>query len=208
MFSFLLFLIIGYLLGSIPFGYLLAKSKGVDIKQVGSGNIGATNVLRALGLKWAILDGILDISKGIVPVLLAINYLTLDWQIVLVAAAPILGHIFPVWLKFKGGKGVSTVFATLMVLLDWKIFLGWFLIWFLVFIIFRIISFTNLLMVSFLPLAFWFDSLSLIYFTFGVFLFGLVWWAHRENLQRIALGKELRVSLKGRSRTYKSDNLL
>jgi len=201
----LIFLIIfGYLLGSIPWGYLISKAKRIDIRKVGSGNIGGTNVLRILGLKWAALVSILDVIKGVIPAYLAINPTPifgggvnfLNWQIALVAISPILGHIFPVWLKFKGGKGVATTLGVLFILLGWKFFLILLLIWLSVLAISQIMSFTNLLMASFFPLILWLASFSLAYFILGIILFGLIWWAHRENLQRIKEGREPKFKLK------------
>lgn len=193
----LIFLIIfGYLLGSIPWGYLISKAKIIDIRKIGSGSIGGTNVLRILGLKWAALVSILDVVKGVIPAYLAINFLVLDWQIALVAISPILGHIFPVWLKFKGGKGVATTLGVLFILLGWKFFLIWLLIWLLVLAVSQIMSFTNLLMVSFFPLILWLSSFSLVYYIFGIILAILIWWTHRENLQRIKEGREPKFKLK------------
>ena len=113
MIDYFLLIIFGYLLGSIPFGYLISKTKGIDIRKVGSGAIGGTNVTRALGLKYGLLVAILDLLKGAIPVYLAIKFLVSDWQIVTVAISPVLGHIFPVWLGFKGGKGVATTLRIL-----------------------------------------------------------------------------------------------
>ena len=189
-------IIIGYLLGSIPFGYLICKAKGIDIRKVGSGNIGVTNVIRALGLKWGALVGALDILKGVIPVCLAINLLSFDWQIASVAITPVLGHIFPVWLKFKGGKGVATTLGVLFVLLGWKIFLILITVWLLVLFVFQIMSFTNLLMASLFPMVFWLSFESLAYYIFSIFLVILIWWAHRENLQRIKEGKEPKFKFK------------
>jgi len=195
---FVVLIIFGYLLGSIPFGYLISKAKGIDIRKVGSGNIGGTNVSRALGLKWGLLVGALDVLKGIIPVYLAINFLFLDWQVASVAAFPILGHIFPVWLKFKGGKGVATTLGVLFILLGWENFLILLSVWALVLFVFQIMSFTNLLMTSLFPLAFWLSFESLAYYIFSIFLVALIWWAHRENLQRIREGKEPKFELKKR----------
>ena len=110
-----------YLLGSIPFGLLIAKAHGKDLRSIGSGNIGATNVARALGRKWAYVCFVLDLLKGLVPTLAASILVTrssiLDenqivlWLWLAVGCAAILGHIFPVYLKFKGGKGVATSFG-------------------------------------------------------------------------------------------------
>jgi glycerol-3-phosphate acyltransferase PlsY len=185
MFKLFLLLLFGYLLGSIPSGYLISKRKGVDIRKVGSGNIGGTNVSRAFGLKWGVVVGILDVLKGVIPAYLALKYLSSDWQIALVAISPVLGHIFPVWLKFKGGKGVATSAGALFVLLGYKYVLILFLIWILTLLIVRVMSFASLSMASFIPLMLWLDSRSLGYFALGVALSGLIFWAHRENIKRI-----------------------
>jgi len=201
--SHLSLVIFGYLFGSIPWGYLISKAKGIDIRKVGSGNIGGTNVIRALGIKWGLLVAVLDVLKGVIPVYLALNFLTPhqyigggDWQIASVAITPVLGHIFPVWLGFRGGKGVATTLGVIFILLDWKILLPLLLVWLLVLAISQISSFSNLLMVSFLPLAFWVSSFSLAYFILGLALFALIWWVHRENLKRIKEDQEPKIQLK------------
>jgi glycerol-3-phosphate acyltransferase PlsY len=196
MLNLVLLIVFGYLLGSIPWGLLISKTKGVDIRKVGSGNIGGTNVVRGLGFKWGLLVGILDLLKGVIPIFLAAKFLSLDWQIALVAITPVLGHIFPIWLNFKGGKGVATTVGLLFVVLGWQKFLVLLLIWLLILAIFRIMSFTNLLLISFLPLALWFNYFSLAYLILGLALFALVWWAHRENIQRLKEDKEPKFKLK------------
>lgn len=117
-------IIVAYLLGSIPFGLLIAKAHGKDIRSIGSGNIGATNVARALGRKWAYVCFALDVLKGLIPMLAtlplfdklsnqiqneSLQVLVFWW--LAVGCAAILGHIFPIYLKFKGGKGVATSFG-------------------------------------------------------------------------------------------------
>src|SRR4030042_1853772 len=124
-------IILGYLLGSFPTGFLLCKVKGIDIQKIGSGATGGTNVSRALGWGWGAFVGIMDVLKGLVPVYLAINFLSSDWQIAIVAVFPVLGHIFPVWLKFKGGKGVATTIGVLFFLIGIKGLLTLILVWFL-----------------------------------------------------------------------------
>jgi len=187
----LLFLIIfGYLFGSVPFSYLIPKAKGIDIRKVGSGNVGGTNVIRAMGLKFGLLASILDLSKAIIPVYLATRFLLFDWQIALVAITPVLGHIFPVWLGFKGGKGVSSTIGVLLVLLGWKHFLILILIWVIVIVIFQIMSVASLLMLSLLPLFLAYFSYPMPYYFLVIALAVLIWWAHRENLQRIKEGVE------------------
>ncbi|MHC4758107.1 MAG: glycerol-3-phosphate 1-O-acyltransferase PlsY [Planctomycetota bacterium] len=114
-------IIAAYLLGSIPFGLIIAKAHGVNLQSIGSGNIGATNVTRALGKKWGFLCFFLDVLKGFIPTLAAMPQLIMaltypERVIVLflwlsVGCAAILGHIFPIYLKFKGGKGVATSFG-------------------------------------------------------------------------------------------------
>ena len=119
------FPLVAYLAGSIPFGVLIARSRGIDIRAHGSGNIGATNVLRIVGKPWGILCLVLDVLKGLLPSLAAGVLLTglsgkaaptlaqqLSW--VLVALAAICGHVFSVWLKFRGGKGVATGFGVVV----------------------------------------------------------------------------------------------
>jgi len=187
----LLFLIIfGYLFGSIPFSYLIPKAKGIDIRKVGSGNVGGTNVIRAMGLKFGLLATILDLLKAVIPVYLATRFLLFDWQIALVAITPVLGHIFPVWLGFKGGKGVSSTIGVLLVLLGWKHFLILILIWVIVIVIFQIMSVASLLMLSLLPLFLAYFSYPMPYYFLVIALAVLIWWAHRENLQRIKEGVE------------------
>lgn len=193
----LIFLIIfGYLLGSVPFSYLIPKAKGIDIRKVGSGNVGATNVIRALGLKFGLLATILDLLKAVIPVYLATRFLFFDWQIALVAITPILGHILPPWLQFKGGKGVGSTIGVLLVLLGWKHFLILILIWLIVIAIFQIMSVASLLMSSLLPLFMAYFSYPLPYFFLVIALAVLIWWAHRENLQRIKEGIEPKLKFK------------
>lgn len=194
--NYLLLIIFGYLLGSIPFGYLISKVRGIDIRNVGSGNIGATNISRALGLKWGLLVGILDLLKGVIPAYLATKFLAFEWQIALVALTPVLGHIFPVWLGFRGGKGMATTVGALFFLLGWKFFLMWVLIFLFVLAIFQIMSFASLSTSSLLPLVFWFSSFSLAYFLLGAILAILIWWTHRENLKRIKEGVEPKFKFK------------
>jgi glycerol-3-phosphate acyltransferase PlsY len=112
--------LIGYLLGSIPFGVIVARWKGVDIREVGSGNIGATNVARGLGKGWGALVLFLDAAKGYVPVAWVAHRLPgapeplYSGVIALVGFSAVLGHVFPVWLFFKGGKGVATALGVLL----------------------------------------------------------------------------------------------
>ena len=112
----ILIVIVAYLIGSIPTAYILFKiKKGDDIRKYGSGNVGGTNVIRTLGTSWGLLTIILDVIKGFIPVLIA--YLIYPEDLVLVAivsVAAVLGHIFPVYIKFKGGKAIATTFGVII----------------------------------------------------------------------------------------------
>lgn len=102
------FAILAYGLGSIPFGKIISKYYEVDIQKTGSGNIGFANVLRSVGKKPAIIVLVGDILKGFIPILAAKHYLPYEYQLMIIGLMAMLGHIFPVWLKFKGGKGIAT----------------------------------------------------------------------------------------------------
>jgi glycerol-3-phosphate acyltransferase PlsY len=186
-----LFALLAYLVGSIPSGYLISKGRGVDIRKVGSGNIGGTNVTRILGFKWGALVGVLDFFKSFIPAYFALRFIQTDWQALLVSIMPVIGHIYPVWLRFKGGKGVSTIFGILMAYFGFIFFLIWFVVWYLAVKVVKLMSLVNLIMSLFFPLLFWFSSYrSLIYVTFGAALCVLVWWSHRSNIKRLLAGNE------------------
>ena len=115
--GFVILIIGAYLLGSMPFGLLIAKAHGMDLRSIGSGNIGATNLSRAIGKKWAYFCFSLDVAKGLIPMLAATCALSSPPNIselflaLAVGCAAVLGHIFPIYIKFKGGKGVATSFG-------------------------------------------------------------------------------------------------
>ena len=194
---FLSFVGLSYLLGSISAGYLIVKfKKGIDIRKVGSGAIGGTNVGRVLGKKWAVFVGLFDMAKSALPVFFANNYLHfLDWQICVVIVAAVLGHIYPIFLKFKGGKGVATTFGGLLPIFGWKIILFVLIIFLPLLYILKISSFASLTFASFLPFFLFSLTFNYSFFILGFLLFFIIWWAHRENIQRIAQGKEKRSGL-------------
>lgn len=186
----LFFALLAYLAGSIPSGYLVAKARGVDIRQVGSGNIGGTNVTRALGMKWGAVVGILDFLKSFIPSYLALHYLTVDWQVILISIMPVIGNVYPVWLGFKGGKGVATIFGILAANFGLFFFLVWFVIWYLAVKYIRLMSLVNLLMALIFPWLFWLKYHSWLFAAFGFLLTILVWWSHRSNIKRLLAGNE------------------
>ena len=190
--NYLLLILLGYLLGSIPFGYIFAKIKGVNIKKIGSGNTGATNVSRALGKIWAVLVGLLDVLKAAIPVYIAITYLNIDWQIALVVLSPVVGHIFPVWLKFKGGKGIACFVPAIIAFGGWwtiPILLAWVILLKTI----RIMSLTNFIVAFFIPFIFWINTHNLTYFITGIIFYLIILWSHRENIYRLYHNKELKL---------------
>lgn len=189
----LLAALLGYAFGTVPFGLLLTRMAGLgDVRAIGSGNIGATNVLRT-GNKW--LAGgtlLLDLAKGLVPVLLAWRWFP-DW-VGLTAIAAVVGHCFPVWLRFKGGKGVATN-AGVSFGLGWPIGLAYALVWLAVLALFRISSLAGMSAVIAAAVAAW-----VVLPRFGVettVIALLIVFLHRENIRRLLAGTEPKVGRKG-----------
>jgi len=187
---FIVMLFSAYLLGSVPFGFLVAKLRGVDIKQVGSGNIGATNVGRSLGWKLGALVGVLDFLKGYLPVLLARALFTQDSQVLVISLIPVVGHIFPVLLNFKGGKGVATIFGILAGFFGLGYFLIFLVIWILAVWQVKLMSLVNLITAILIPIAFWLKFNDWIFVLFGLLLCAIIWWRHKENIKRLLAGNE------------------
>ena len=181
-------LALGYALGSVPFGLLLAKAAGKgDIRSIGSGNIGATNVLRT-GSKWlAAVVLLLDLGKGFAAVWLASHF----WLESAGGAAlgAVLGHCFPVWLKFKGGKGVATT-AGVCFGLGWPIGLAYAVVWLVVLGVTRISSLAGMSAAVAAPIAAlllgWVDLVLIA-------IAAIVLWLHRENIARLRAGTEPRI---------------
>jgi glycerol-3-phosphate acyltransferase PlsY len=185
--------VLGYLLGSIPFGLVLTRMAGLgDIRKIGSGNIGATNVLRTghKGLAFATL--LLDGGKGAAAVLLA---RAVDPDLAVIAGgAAFLGHLFPVWLRFKGGKGMATALGTLIAL-NWPVGLLACLTWLIVALLFRYSSLSALLAIALAPVyAFFLGTLPEVWL--GIFLAVLVWIRHHENIRRLLNGEEPKIGRK------------
>ncbi len=182
-----------YLLGAVPFGLLVAKGMGGgDIRRQGSGNIGATNVLRTTGKVAGALALLLDIGKGFLPVLLARQWLgPHDPLLGGIALAAFFGHLFPIYLRFKGGKGVATALG---IFLAWTPTAGLFalLTWLLTALIFRISSLAALLAFLLLPL-FLFSQDSRVAMAVALSIVPIIIWRHRSNIQRLALGEEPRI---------------
>jgi acyl phosphate:glycerol-3-phosphate acyltransferase len=193
---FFLACLLAYLFGSIPVGYLVAQAQGISIRQVGSGSTGATNVTRTLGPGWGVLVGVLDFFKSFLPAMIAPQFLSENWQIFMVSMLPVIGHIFPVWLNFKGGKGVATIFGILGAYFGLPIFLAFLLVWYLVVRLVEIMSLVNLIVALLIPLAFWLRFYAIAYVIFGLILGAIIWWSHRENIKRLLAGEENRIRKK------------
>lgn len=187
-------LLLGYLLGSIPFGLLLTRAAGTsDLRTIGSGNIGATNVLRTGRKDLAAATLLLDAAKGAAAVLLGAALAPAAGGVV-AAAGAFLGHIFPVWLKFKGGKGVATFLGALFAL-HWPTGLLFCAIWLTVAAVWRYSSLSALIASALSPL---------VLFLFGhgqeavvlALMAALLWWKHRENISRLLAGSETRIGQK------------
>jgi acyl phosphate:glycerol-3-phosphate acyltransferase len=183
-------LMLGYLLGSIPFGLLLTKiAGGGDIREIGSGNIGATNVLRTGRKGLAALTLLLDLLKGFVAVWLAREYLPGGEAVA--AAGAFFGHLYPVWLKFKGGKGVAT-YAGIMFGLFWQGGVIYAVTWIGALLIFRISSVGGLLAALMAPIAAaYFGRYELVAMLVACTL--IIFWKHRANIERLIDGTEPRI---------------
>ncbi|MEB3157904.1 MAG: glycerol-3-phosphate 1-O-acyltransferase PlsY [Synechococcus sp.] len=193
-------LLLGYLLGSLPSGYLAGRwCKGVDLRELGSGSTGATNVLRQVGKGPALVVFVIDVAKGAAAVQLA-GQLTqgaplADWIPVLAGLTALAGHIWPVWLGFKGGKAVATGFG-LFLGLAWPVGLACFGIFLATLSIFRIVSLSSVVAAISLPLLMAAGAPSNANLVVALVAMALVVWRHRSNLQRIMAGTEPRLGQK------------
>ena len=187
-------LLIGYLLGSIPFGLILTRLAGLgDIRSIGSGNIGATNVLRT-GKKWAALATLLlDGGKGALAVVIARHFYGIE-GICLAGTAAILGHIFPVWLKFKGGKGVATSLGVMLAAF-WPAGLAMVLTWLAVAYISKVSSLSALTAALLAPAyAIAFGNLPFAALALAITV--IIFSTHHENIRRLMRGEEPRIGEK------------
>ncbi len=190
-----------FILGSIPTGYLVARAKGVDIRQHGSGNIGATNVFRTLGKPLGIFVFLIDALKGFAAVWLGIRYgAGCEWAGIIAAVAAIAGHNYTPWLGFKGGKGIATSAGVLLALMPWAV-LAIALVWIVVFNVSRYVSLASIGAAAALPV-----SVGLLWYwgcggngpllAFSLVISALAIWRHRTNIQRLRDGTELRFERK------------
>ena len=189
--NFIIVAVYSYILGSIPFGLILTKIfLKKDIRKIGSGNIGTTNVLRTGNKTLAITTLILDLLKGYFSI--AITFIYFDNLISYSALICFIGHIFPVWLKFKGGKGVATYLGVILAL-SYKFFLIFGITWLVLSFLFRYASLSSIIssLIVFVYSYFFINNFSLILFIFFV----IIVYTHRENIVRLKNSEESKIKL-------------
>jgi glycerol-3-phosphate acyltransferase PlsY len=207
---FTILIVFAYLLGAVPFGFMIARAHGQDLRKIGSGNIGATNTGRVLGKKWGIICLILDSLKGLIPMLIAKAVIgdepsiTELWLWLAVGCAAIFGHVFPVYLKFKGGKGVATSLGMVLGLFPYYTIAGVaaFAVWALVVLISKYISLASIMAALIFPVALiveiacvksWEFSTLWPLLVIALAMPILVVVRHVENIKRLLEGSETRV---------------
>jgi acyl phosphate:glycerol-3-phosphate acyltransferase len=191
----IVFVLLGYVLGAVPTGYLVGRAFGVDVREVGSGNIGTANVLRAAG-KWpAALTLFGDMMKGLIPVVLATVLVRSEWLHAAVALAAVAGHCWPVFLRFKGGKAVATGAGTSIGLAP-LVGLGLFAFWWAVVLASRYTSLGAIAVMLVSPFAFVLTGQPLPYVLYTVVGGALVLYRHRENARALIEGRERKVGEK------------
>ncbi len=199
---------LGYLFGSFPAGYFAGRITGIDVRSAGSGNVGATNVLRVLGKRWGYTVFFADAFKGFAAVRLTL-FLTnrlisahayAEYFAILAAVTCVVGHSFPIWLRFKGGKGVATSAGALFGLMPSAV-LTVFLVWIILFETTRYVSVASIIAASSLPIVValfvrWkiIEGIGLLYLSIAMAI--LVVWRHRSNFARLRSGTEQRFTRK------------
>ncbi|MSR36484.1 MAG: glycerol-3-phosphate 1-O-acyltransferase [Gemmatimonadetes bacterium] len=190
-----LLVLASYLLGSIPTSFWVSRAVyGVDLREQGSGNLGATNTFRVLGWKAALPVFVVDVAKGFVPAWGFPRLVSAPWGwVIAYGAAAILGHVFSVWVRFRGGKGIATSAGVFLGLAPWAVLAG-FLVWATTVATTRIVSLASMLAALTIPIAVWLlphqGGMTLQYFTLALAAF--VIWAHRDNVRRLVRGDEHR----------------
>ncbi|MBU1418227.1 MAG: glycerol-3-phosphate 1-O-acyltransferase PlsY [Proteobacteria bacterium] len=186
-------LLVSYLVGAIPFGLLFSRRAGMDVRREGSGNIGATNVTRVLGKKLGILTLLCDVAKGFIPVFLASIILphgdNRELFVGLCGLATVLGHMFPIYLSFRGGKGVATALGVFLYFSPWAIFTVLF-VFVAVVAVTGFVSAGSLAAAGLIPLCIWLldGNTSVLLPAFVIVV--LIWIKHSSNIARICRGEE------------------
>jgi acyl phosphate:glycerol-3-phosphate acyltransferase len=195
MFSGVLLVLCGYVLGSVPTGFLVGRAWGVDVRRAGSGNIGMANVLRTVG-KWpAVITMAGDMLKGFVPVFLARTVVENEWVVAVVALAAVVGHCWSIFLGFKGGKAVATGAGTTIALAP-VVGVGLFAFWWAVVLVSRYTSLGAISVMVVTPVIFLLTDQPTPYVLYTVIGGFLVLWRHRENARALAKGTERKIGQK------------
>src|SRR5262245_15095402 len=188
-----LLVLFAYLLGSVPTGYILGSLAGVDVRKAGSGNVGATNVARVVGKRHGIFTLVADIAKGFVPVVIALNLGLTSTATALVGVAAFLGHLYPIFLRFRGGKGVATALGVYLGLAPWATVVLM-PIFVLVILATRVVSLSSMIAAASAPIVFWLLTSSPMLTGTSVFIALMIVLRHRGNIQRLLSGTEPRVN--------------
>ena len=186
---------VSYFIGSLPTGYLVARiCRGVDIRTVGSGSIGATNVRRMMGQGWAVFVTLVDMLKGALALLLTVESASSDpWLLSLSALAAVLGHNYPVWLRFRGGKGVAPTYGTMFFIWPYNSFAIVLMsgaLWYAVMTSTRYVSLASMVSLLALPAFFWMLDAPLPFILLALLLALLAMFRHRSNVSRLLEGRE------------------
>ena len=187
----ILLIFAAYVIGSVPTGYLLGKLRGVDVRTIGSGNVGATNVARTVGKSQGIMTLIADAAKGYLPVFTALQLGQDSLTVALTAIAAFLGHLYPLFLNFRGGKGVATGFGALLALAPVAT-LVMVVVFVLAVVATRIVSLGSLATAVAAPLSLWLFQQPPVIVATGCFLGAMVIMRHRANIRRLFAGTEPR----------------
>ena len=196
------FSLFGYLIGSIPFGLILTKLSGLgDIRNIGSGNIGATNVLRTGNKKLAFFTLIMDAGKGAFAIYLGVllfnfleisNFASLELLKSMIAIFSVIGHCFPIWLKFKGGKGVATGLGAIL-FFNLTIGIIALLIWIIIAKLFKMSSLSALFTYFIVPILIYYYDKENYFFIASLLISIICWFQHRENIKRLLKGLEPKI---------------
>ena len=193
--NFIIFMIISYFIGSIPFAYLLTKFFGYgDIRKIGSGNVGATNVLRTGKKSLAIIVLILDITKGFLPFTIFSFFAEsqITFNIIIISSFAVIGHIFPIWLRFQGGKGVAT-YLGFIISVDYIFGIFFILSWIIIIIIKRYSSLASILSISIIPLTAYYLSYSINFIIIFVLVGVIIIFKHFSNIKRLITKSESKI---------------
>jgi acyl phosphate:glycerol-3-phosphate acyltransferase len=192
--AFVVMFALAYLIGAIPFGVVVGKLfYGVDVRKHGSGNVGTTNVFRVLGKRAGVVVLVCDMLKGFIPAFIAAQFFN-PWAAIFIAAAPVVGHMFSIFLKGRGGKGVATGAGVVLALVPLA-FLIILVIWLTLVVTTRYVSLASLVASFLVPVLVIAFGHPLPYEIAAVLVSIIVWWAHRGNISRLIHGTESRVKL-------------